>query len=161
MKITLFFLLVGFSTLAQTKIDFRDGKSITLKGDLVGTFDKPDFFDPTIIEKTHYTYSKADGDTLEISVYSEYANKSFDDLEIFRIHKNQIDLNYLAVLEEINDEEKVIHYSLSFSSLDDQKFQYKKYTIYSSVGVPKEFNTFTIYSNTIEGLDALFNLIKN
>jgi hypothetical protein len=146
---------------AQTKIDFRDGKSLTLKGKLAGTFAKPDFFDPTIAEKNIQSFYMIDGDTLEICVYSLYANKSFDDLEIYRIHKNQIDIDYLAVSEEKNDEEKVIHYSLSFSSLDDLKFQYKKYTIYSSVGVPKEFNTFTIYSNTIEGLDTLVQLIKN
>ena len=158
--LTIFFILCATTLFAQTKIEFRDGKSLTLNGTLVGTFAKPDFFDPTLVEKNYSTTYKLDGDTLEIAVYSEYANKSFDDLEIFRIHKNQINLDYFAIQDETNDDEKVTHYSLSFSALDEEKFHYKEFTIYSSVGTPKEFNTFTIYSDQKEGLEALEHLIS-
>lgn len=161
MKILIFLLLGSFSICAQTKIEFRDGKSMTLNGKLIGTFAKPDFFDATIIDKNIQALYSMDGDTLEISVYSLYSNKSFDDLEIFRIHKNQIDLANFSVSDETNDEDKVTHHSLSFYALDDQKFRYKKYTIYSSKGEAKEFNTFTIYSHQKEGLEALSQLINN
>lgn len=163
MKLTAIFIFCAFVINAQTKIDFRDGKSMALKGKVIGTFAKPDFSDPTIIAKNIQTYFGMDGDTLEISVYSEYANKSFDDLQIFRIHKNQItiDLDYYTVDNETNENEEVTHYSFTLSANDEQKFQYRKYTIYSSIGKAQSFNTFTLYSNQKEGLEELFKIINN
>lgn len=160
MKLTVLFIICVFTLSAQTKIDFRDGKSITLNGKSLGTNVIYDYFEPSKISKYATSYYKVEGDTIEIAVYSEWKSGSMDDLSIYRIHKNQLDTEYFGI-EKNTEENGKIRYDLRFSSIDGQKFAYKIYSKYSAIGEPNEFGIFTIAYNQKEELDELFSLIKN
>lgn len=160
MKLTVFFIICAFAASAQTKIDFRDGKSMTLNGKSLGTFVIYDFFEPTVVSKHTKNFYKVEGDTIEIAVYTEWEGGRMDDLRIYRIHKNQINTE-ISAISEAYEENGSSSYSYSFHALDEQQFGYKTYSIYSSTGEAKEFNVFTIESNQKEGFEVLFLLINN
>lgn len=160
MKLTVLIILCAFSINAQTKIDFRDGKSMTLNGKPLGSLVIYDYFEPTVVSKHATSYYKVEGDTIEIAVYSVWESGSVDDLRIYRIHKNQVDTEDMGV-EEDTEENGTIAYELYFRANDGQKFKYKKYTIHSIIGESFNFGLFSVASNQKEGLEELFNLIKN
>jgi len=161
MKLTIIFIFCVFASVAQTKIVFRDGNSMTLNGTSIGTYVQPDFFDATITKKNILNYYKLDGDTLEISIYSEWPGKRMNKMNIYRINKNQIDKDYLSISEETNENGVVTEYDLAFTALDETKFKYKKYDIYSSIGQPTSFNVFSITCNQKEGLEKLIILLNH
>ena len=161
MKLTIIFIFCAFTSVAQTKIVFRDVNSMTLNGTSIGTYVQPDFFDATITKKNILNYYKLDRDILKNSIYSEWLDKRMDKMDIYRINKNQIDKDYLSISEETNENGVVTEYDLAFTALDETKFKYKKYDIYSSISQPTSFNLFSITCNQKEGLEKLIILLNH
>lgn len=160
MKLLSIFLLITSPLLSQYKIDFRDGKSLVLRGKQAGSFVKYNFFDATIVDQNYQNYTFLDGDTIEISVYKAWKDGRMDDLFVYRIHQNQINQDYTEIYEDLDDNGKLLSYRLPIVAADEQAFLFRKYNIYSSVGEARRFNTFTIESNQKEGLEEILKMTK-
>jgi hypothetical protein len=158
------FLFLSLHLVAQTKITFRDGKTYTIIGEKIGTSLDYEMDEPTKVKKkTEYFLSEQKGIyTLEIyATWQTAANLGdFDDLRIYIFTKDQFDSSPV-VHEHTDDNEKIVNYSLMFSSKDETPFKYDVYTKYQSTpDRSTSFSTFSVYNDQKEPLLILAEKLK-
>ena len=134
---TIFALLLLLSNLcfAQITIKFRDDKSLTIKGEKIGTYKEYDFFDPSIEEKLTEYYCLKEQDNITIYEYRTWltaANKGrMDELRIYTFNKNQLEKSP-EFTEETDEDVPTISYSLRLSAKEEQLIPCAIYDIYKS-----------------------------
>jgi protein associated with RNAse G/E len=148
---------------AQKTVHFEDGKTLVLNGTPLCVFPKFNDFNASQLEQNEHSFYKIEGDTIEIAIYGELDNK-FVDLNIYRFHRNQINYYYLEVKEQLDENEKVLHYYIYFTA-DEERPESKpfKNTTYPFGFSDPEYKnsiTFLLSCNTKEELEKLYNLIK-
>lgn len=156
--------LFSLKVTAQTKVKFEDGKTITLTGTSVGTYTDISPFKAGEVLQIMQTFYKMDGDTIEIAIYGEL-NNTFVDFNIYRVHKNQLNTYYFEIVEQIGENEKVLYYTLDFRSKDEKpedkpiRHKYFPFGASNSEPVYDTVFSFSVYCDTKEGLEKLFNFV--
>lgn len=166
MRKLLFIPLLFFSLqlVAQTKITFRDGKTYTITGEKIGTSLDYEMDEPTKVrKKTEYFLSEQKG-VYTLTIYATWQTEGnmgrMDDLRIYNFTKDQFDSSPV-VHEHTDDNEKIVNYSLMFSSKEETPFKYDVYTIYQSTpDRSTSFSTFSVYNDQKEPLLILAEKLK-
>lgn len=150
-----------YTVFGQTTITFRDGNSLKIKGDLITTHITYEDDEPAKPRKVFQLFKELQGDQIILSVYSIWkteAKDRMDELVVYTIDKKQI--KNPAVEDETDDNDQPTHYSLFFTTDDENGFAYEVYTIYSSVPAKKNFSNVRFYSDTKTPLEELMKLLS-
>lgn len=158
------FLLLSINLVAQTKITFRDGNQYIIKGEKIGSKLDYDWEDPTKIEKKIEYFLFEEKGNYTVTIYSTWQTAAnlgkLDDMKVYKFTIDQFSSNPV-VMEKTDDNEKIINYSLMFSSNDETPFKYDVYNIYKSTPERSSvFSTFSVYNDLQEPLSILAEKLK-
>lgn len=155
------FSIFRMEATAQTTVKFEDKSTKTIDGKLIGTLLTYDAVNKKQVEENVKTWYKVDGDTIEISVYSESIAKQMEDFYIYRIHRNQLTLDVLYTTEQPDASGKMQYYVLFLVPVEGVELKYTSYDFTSSAGETAFNDYFAIRSNKKEGLEELIQLLGN
>lgn len=155
--------LIG-TAFSQQTIEFRDGQKLKIEGEKLGNNITYDFFDPALQEKMIEYYWKESNGIVTIFEYITWLtvnNKGrMDELRIYKISISQQDRNP-TVAEELDDNEKIVNYSMRFKFLDETPVKVEVYDIYNSNPKQvKEIGYLDIYSLEKSGFEILAEKMK-
>jgi len=152
--------LLAFTTVAQQKIEFRDGNTLQIEGIFVCS--KMEYTDDSIPaprrEKQFYLLEA--GNNLKLSVVTNWMNpklvNQLDEVRIYQFTKDQLeDVNQVNAFTDENED--TMHFYLTFDSKEEQPFRYQVYSIYNSQPEVKTWTTLSFESTTKAPLDVLYN----
>ena len=141
---------------AQKIMEFEDGTSIALSGTEVEPYIKYNDFNVSEIKQDVQSFYKMDGNTLKISILGELKSILVE-LNIYRIHKNQIYPYYISVEEQTNHEE--VYCSLNFLVNEGSKFDSKHYVSTNSEAENVKIRNFRVCSDQKSGIETFYNFL--
>ena len=158
------FLFLSLNLVAQTKITFRDGKTYTIMGEKIGSKLEYDWEDPTKIEKKIEYFLHEEKGNYTVTIYSTWQTAAnlgkLNDMTVYKFTLDQLESSPV-VFDKTDDNEKIINYSLMFSSKEETPFKYDVYTIYKSTPERStSFSTFSVYNDQKEPLLILAEKLK-
>lgn len=139
----------------QQKLEFKDGKTLTIQGKLVGTVMQ--ISDGKETKKEFYYFHKEGGE-LTLSVYTEWISAGMDALKVYTFTIDQLGTTGLNAVSEYEADEyyKNIRYGFSMSTNSETPFKYLEYSRWSSVGEEKSFSLMNVYGEDKALVDALY-----
>ena len=153
-------MVLAFTTVAQQKIEFRDGNTMQIEGKLVCS--KMEYTDDSIPtpRREKQFYLLEEGNNLKLSIVTNWMNpklvNQLDEVRMYHFTKDQLeDVNQVDAYT--NENEDTTHYYLTFDSKEEQPFRYQVYTIYNSQPEVKTWTTLSFESSTKAPLDVLYN----